>query len=173
MMTFRLFGKNMSVTFRRGVMCIIDHFVEETHPGKSPWTKENVLPLIRFLSLDQIPNINIYHMLSKEHPELIEGRRQLIAVDVLEPEEADKDASIDNDGDASDEYNVSGLVGADVTEEVKDIQKAVKSSYLSSYILKPSHLLTQGFEKNGMVQEKLFKHICDLEEGEKSCQFLS
>ena len=41
------------------------------------------------------------------------------------------------------------------------MQKALKSSSLSSYILKPSSLLTQGFEKNKTAQEKLFKHMCN------------
>ena len=44
------------------------------------------------------------------------------------------------------------------------MQKALKSSYLSYYVLKPSHLLTQGFEYNRTAQEKLFKHIFNLRE---------
>ena len=40
-------------------------------------------------------------------------------------------------------------------------EKASKSSSLSSYILKPSFLLTQGFEKNRTAQEKLFIHMCN------------
>ena len=41
------------------------------------------------------------------------------------------------------------------------MQKASKSSSLSSYILKPSFLLEQGFKKNWTAQEKLFKHMCN------------
>ena len=41
------------------------------------------------------------------------------------------------------------------------MQKAVKYSSLSSYMLKPSHSLTQGFENNKTAHEKLFKHICN------------
>ena len=52
------------------------------------------------------------------------------------------------------------LVGEDVTEEVEDMQKALKYYYLQSYMLKLSHLLTQGFENNRTAQEKLFKHMC-------------
>ena len=37
----------------------------------------------------------------------------------------------------------------------------MKYSSLLSYILKPSHLLTQGFENNRTAQEKLLKHICN------------
>ena len=36
-----------------------------------------------FFSLDEIPKIKICHMVAKEHPEVIEGRRRLIAMDVL------------------------------------------------------------------------------------------
>ena len=38
-------------------------------------------------------------MIAKEHPEMSEGRRQLILVDVIDSEEASEDASIDHDGD--------------------------------------------------------------------------
>ena len=48
-----------------------------------------------------------------------------------------------------------------VTEKTEDMQKAVKYSSLSSYMLKPSHLLTHGFENNNMAHDKLFKHICN------------
>ena len=41
------------------------------------------------------------------------------------------------------------------------MQKALKSSYISSYMLKHSQLLTQGFGKNRTAQEKLFKHMCN------------
>ena len=73
----------MYVLFQREVMCIIDRFFKEAPPVKSPWKKENDLSLIRFFSLDEIPKIKICHMVSKEYPEFIEGRRRLIAVDVL------------------------------------------------------------------------------------------
>ena len=38
-------------------MYVIDRFTAEAPRGKSPWTKQNVLSLIRFDSLDQIPKI--------------------------------------------------------------------------------------------------------------------
>ena len=37
-----------------------------------------------FFSPDQIPKIKICHMVSKEHPEVIEGRLRLIDVVVLD-----------------------------------------------------------------------------------------
>ena len=37
---------------------------------------------------------------------------------------------------------MSGLVGVGVTEEVEDMHKALEYSSLSSYMLKPYHLLT-------------------------------
>ena len=42
-------------------------------------------------------------MVAKEHHEVIQGRPRLIDVDVLDSEEADKDASIVHDGAALDE----------------------------------------------------------------------
>ena len=41
------------------------------------------------------------------------------------------------------------------------MQKALKSSYLLSNILKPSHLRTQVFGNNSTAQEKLLKHMCN------------
>ena len=87
-------------------------------------------------------------MIAKEHPEMIEGRRQLILVDVIDSEEASEDASIDHDGADLDEEDGSGLVGKGVIEELEDMHKALNSSSLSSYMLKPSKLLTQGFDNN-------------------------
>ena len=81
----------------------------------------------------------------------------MIAVDVIDSEEADKDNFIDHNGTAFDEDYGSGLVGAGITEEVKDMQNSVKYSSLFSYMLKLSCLLTQGFEKNNTSQQKLFK----------------
>ena len=83
----------------------------------------------------------------------------MISGDVLDSKKADEDASIYHDGAASDEEDGGGLVGVGVTEEVGDMQKAVKSSFLLSYMLKPSHSLTQVFDKNRTAQEKLFKRM--------------
>ena len=115
----------------------------------------------RFFSLDKIPKMKICHMVATEHPEVIEGRRRLITVDVIDSEEEAEDASIVHDDAALDEEGGSGLVGAGVTEESRDIHNYLKSSSLLSYMLKPSKLLTQGFENNRTAQEKLFKHMCD------------
>ena len=68
--------------------------------------------LFIFLSLDKITKIKICHMAAKEHPEVIEGRRRLIAVDVLDYEEADEDAAIDQDDATLDEEDGSSLLGA-------------------------------------------------------------
>ena len=100
-------------------------------------------------------------MVAKEYPEVIEGRRHLIDVGVIESEETDEDASIDDDDAVLDEEDGSGLVGSGVTEEVGDMQKSLKSSSLSSYILKPYQLLTQGFGENSTSQQKIFKHMCN------------
>ena len=55
-----------------------------------------------FFSLDEIPKIKICHMVANEHPKVIERRRRLIAVDVLDSEEAAEDASIVHDDAAFD-----------------------------------------------------------------------
>ena len=54
-------------------------------------------------------------MVAKEHPEVIEGRWRLIAVDVLDSKEAAEDYSIFHDDDALYEDDGSGLVGGGVT----------------------------------------------------------
>ena len=74
-----------------------------------------------YFSLEEIPKIKICHMVAKEHPEVIEGRRQLIAVDVLDSEKEDEDASINHDGAVVDEEGGIHLVGTVVTEEVEDM----------------------------------------------------
>ena len=58
--------KNMYVPVQREVMFIFDRFVEETPPGKYPWTKEFFCLSFLFSPLDQITNINIFHMVAKE-----------------------------------------------------------------------------------------------------------
>ena len=55
-------------------------------------------------------------MVSKKRPEVIEGRRHLIAVDVLDSEEAAEDASINHDDADLDEEDGSAFVGTGVTE---------------------------------------------------------
>ena len=114
-----------------------------------------------FFSLDKIPKIKIYHMVAKEHPEVNEGKKQLIAVDFLDSKESAEDDSIVRDDAAFDEEDGSGLVGVGVTEEVRDMQKDFNSSSISSYMLKPSKLITQSFENNRTAQEKLLKHMCN------------
>ena len=64
--------------------------------------QNSFLYLIRFFSPDEIPKIKICHMLAKLDPEVIEGIRRLIAVNVLDSEEADEDDAIYHDGDALD-----------------------------------------------------------------------
>ena len=96
-------------------MCIIDRFLKEAPPGKSPRTKENVMSLVRFCSLEKKPKIKICHMVAKKHPGVIAEKRRLIDVDVLESEEAAEDDSIDHDDADLDEEDMSGLVGAGVT----------------------------------------------------------
>ena len=132
----------MYVPVRREVMCIIDRFFREAPPGKSPWKQKNVMSLVRFFSLDKIPKIKICHMVAKDHPEVIERRRRLIYVDALDSDEVAEDASIVHVDADFDEEDESSLVGAGVTEEVQDMQNALNSSSLSSYILKTSSLLT-------------------------------
>ena len=59
--------------------------------------------LLFIFSLEEIPKNKICYMVAKDHPEVIEGRQRLIAVDVLDSEEAAEDASIVHDDDSFDE----------------------------------------------------------------------
>ena len=47
--------KNMSAPVRRYLMFIIDFFFKEAPPVKYPWTKQNVLSLVRFFSPEKYP----------------------------------------------------------------------------------------------------------------------
>ena len=77
-------------------------------------------------------------MVEKEHPDVIEGSWRLVVVGVLDSEKESQDASIDYDGDASDEQDNSGLLEAgvitDMTEvgakEVEQVHQDVKYSSL-------------------------------------------
>ena len=138
---------------------IIDRFVEENPPGKSPRTKYFFVSHSPPPHLDQIPKIKIFHMVTKEHPAVIEGRRWFIALDVIESEDSSDDASIYHDSAALYEDYGGGLVGTDVTEEVEYMKKVVRYSSLLSYMLKPYNLHTQVFENNRTAQEKLFRHM--------------
>ena len=118
--------------------------------------KKNVLSLIHFVPLDQTTKIKKFHMVASENPDVVEGRRRLIATDVLEYEYESKDGSIDNYGADSDEEDKSGSGEAGVrtgatqsgTEEVEEVQQDVKYSSIFSYLLKPPSYLTKGFNKN-------------------------
>ena len=75
----------MTVIKRIDVIYVIDIFTAKNPHGKSHW-KNNFLCIIHFVPIEQIPKIKICHMVASEHPEVIEGRRRLIATDVLESE---------------------------------------------------------------------------------------
>ena len=72
-------SKNMYLPVQRWVMCIIDCFVGVNPPVKSPW-KNKFFVSHSFFSLNQIPKINICHMIAKSYYEVIEGRQRLISV---------------------------------------------------------------------------------------------
>ena len=78
---------------------------------------------------------------------------------VIESKEAAEDVSFYQYDAASDEEVRSGLVESGVKDEMEYMKKAVKYYSLSSYMLKPSHLLTHGFKNNRKTQEKLFKQM--------------
>ena len=131
--------------------------------------QKNVLSLIRFVLLYQTAKIKICHIVASKRTEVIEGRHQLIATDVIDYKEATEDGYIDNDGSDLDEEDGSGSGVAGVrtgvnqsgTEEVEEVQWVVKYSSLSSYMLKPIYLLTQGFKNNKKAQENIFNHMCN------------
>ena len=141
----------------------------ETPSDRSLSNKQNILSLIHFVSLDQIPKLKIYHMVESEHTEVIEGRRRLIATDIPDTEEVAEDGSIDDDGAALDEYDASGSGEAGVstgvtevgTKEAEEVHQAVKYSSIYSFMLKPTSLLTQVFIENKKAQENLFKNMCN------------
>ena len=60
-------------------------------------------------------------MVAIEHTEVIEGSWRLIAMGVIDPEEAAEDGSIDDDGDSLDEEDESGLGEAGVIKGVDEV----------------------------------------------------
>ena len=73
-----------------------------------------------------------------KHLKVIERKRKLISMDVLDPEEAAEDGVFDDDISTLDEDDYGGLGGADVstdvdsgeTKETEEAQKAVKSKFI-------------------------------------------
>ena len=75
--------------------------------------KENGLSLIRFF-LDQITKIKICHMVASKYPELIEGTKHLIYMNVFGLDEADEGGVVDYDapdlyGEGEIGYGESGV----------------------------------------------------------------
>ena len=70
-------------------MCIIDRFSKRLLLVSLHGQNKMFCSSFVFFSLDEIPNIKICHMVANKHPEVIERRRRLIAVDFLASEEAD------------------------------------------------------------------------------------
>ena len=75
---------------------------------------KKMFSLIHFVPHYKIPKIKICHMFASKHPEVIEGRRRLIATDATESKEAYENVSIDDDGFDLDEEDGSGLGEAGV-----------------------------------------------------------
>ena len=76
----------MTVIKQREGVSIIDRFNAETPDGKSLWMKQNVLSIIRFVSLVQLPKIKICCMVPSEHTEVVEGSQTLVAPEFLDSE---------------------------------------------------------------------------------------
>ena len=101
--------KKMTVIKQREGVSIIDRFNAETPDGKSLWMKQNVLSIIRFVSLVQLPKIKIFCMVPSEHTEVVEGSQTWVAPEFLDSEQAADNSSIHDDGAASDEEDESDL----------------------------------------------------------------
>ena len=67
----------------KNTFSVIDCFIVDTTGGNYPWKKGNILSLINFCVLDQIPKIKILYKVTSKHPKLIYYRRQLISIEVL------------------------------------------------------------------------------------------
>ena len=87
-------------------------------------------------------------MVAKEHPEVIEGGQWLIAVYVLDSQDTPEYYSINNYVAASDEDYGSGLLRKRCYRRGGRYAQVRKKTSILPYMLKPSHLLTQGFENN-------------------------
>ena len=84
-------------------------------------------------------------MVANESPEVVQGRQRLIAADIIDPQEADEDSSVNYDGAIYYEEDDSGLVKEGVStsvtglgkKEVEEVQQAVKYYSLSFCMSKP------------------------------------
>ena len=144
--------KNTTVIKIIEVIYFIDSFTAENNNGKSLRKNMFCVSLVP-TPLDQIKKIKICHMVASEHPEVIEGRRRLIATDVIDYGEEAEDCSIDNYDADFDEEDKSGLVDVGVRTgvtqsgrgEVEEVQRVMKSSSLLSFMLK-THKYTVVFQ---------------------------
>ena len=95
--------------------------------------KKQIFSLIHFVPLNQTLKLKIYHMVVIEHNEVIDGRGQLIATDVIDSKDLYDDGSIDNYGSDSDEEYDNGFGEADVitgvtksaTKQAEEVQQFV------------------------------------------------
>ena len=61
-------------------------------------------------------------MVANKNPKIIEGGQRLIVMDIIDPDQASKYGVIDDDVDASDKEDESGLVDADVITGVTEAE---------------------------------------------------
>ena len=60
-------------------------------------------------------------MVASEHPEVVQGRWQLVAMDILDSQDAAEDVFIEDDGSALVEERESGLIEAGVSTCVTEL----------------------------------------------------
>ena len=152
--------KKMTVETRRRVVDMVDGFVATAVGTESPWRKENVLQLVRFCPLADVPKLRTCYMVAKEHPDVLDGRRRLIASDAVGEENAEGTGEGNNvDADSEDEGRETGDVQE--PDAVQDARGQLSLYSLSSYSLKPPPLLPPDFRTNPQAQKNLVKHMCN------------
>ena len=128
-----------------------------------------------------IPKIRICHIVANNHPEVIFGMRNIIAVDHTSDGEEDActgRADDDNNevdvvahGGGTEEANRDiGIVEIYIEEEeevvyddaVGNTKKGLLQSSLQYFCLMTNNLMVQDLRTNRKAQEDLFRHICNV-----------
>ena len=100
-------------------MSVVVKLFSENPDGEYPRTKGNVFSLTPFFTLDQITKIINFHNITSGYTELIQGRRKLINMDILDSGDSCEDGAADDYGDSLDEQDEGGSVEAGTSTDVK------------------------------------------------------
>ena len=98
--------KKMTVIKKIEIISVIDGFIADTHNGK--YTRKIRLFSCFFNALYQMTNIKIWNKVMRKHPKVIEGKQQLINMEMIYTEEILEDVVTEDNGADLDEEDKGG-----------------------------------------------------------------